>query len=72
VTVAPAPAGLLSFLTMWPTGQSRPLVSTLNDFGGIVLANAAIVPAGQGGSLDVYVTDRTHVIIDINGYFSVQ
>jgi len=34
------------------------------------VANAAIVPAGTDGAINVYVTDRTHVIIDINGYFA--
>lgn len=64
------PRGPLSFLTAWPTGLSRPLVSTLNSFQGVILANAAIVPAGSGGAIDVYATDTTDVIIDINGYFA--
>ncbi len=64
------PSGVLSFLTTWPTGGNQPGVSTLNSFDGSVVANAAIVPAGTGGSINVYVTDRTHVILDINGYFA--
>ena len=32
-------------------------------------ANAAIVPAGAGGAVSVYVSDTTDVILDINGYF---
>lgn len=70
VTVVPTVA--LSFLTLMPTGQARPLVSTLNDFEGVILANAAIVRAGLNDSIDVYVTDQAHVIVDINGYFSAQ
>jgi len=34
------------------------------------LANAAIVPAGSGGSLSVYVSDTSNVILDIDGYFA--
>jgi hypothetical protein len=34
------------------------------------VANAAIVPAGTNGAISVYVTDPTHVVIDINGYFA--
>jgi hypothetical protein len=64
------PDGLLSYLTAWPTGSAQPFVSTLNSFDGSVVANAAIVPAGTDGAISVYVTDRTHVIIDINGYFA--
>jgi hypothetical protein len=63
------PPGFLGYLTTWPTGQAQPLASTLNAFKGLPLANAAIVPAGVGGSIDVYVTNPTQVIIDTNGYF---
>jgi hypothetical protein len=34
------------------------------------VANAAIVPAGAGGAINVFVANRTHVILDINGYFA--
>jgi hypothetical protein len=63
------PSAQLSFLSAWPFGQTRPLVSTLNSFEGAIVANAAIVPAGANGAISVFVTDRTDVIIDINGYF---
>ena len=69
LNVTVVPAGPLSYLTLWPTGQSRPLVSTLNSFGGTVVANAAIVPSGTGGAVSVFVSDQTDVILDINGYF---
>ena len=72
LNVTVVPAGVLSFVTLWPTGLNNPGVSTLNDILGITLANAAIVPAGQNGSIDVYVTDESHVILDMNGYFSAQ
>ena len=67
VTVTPA-ASLL-YLSMWPTGQPLPTVSTLNALDGRWTANAAIVPAGTSGSVSVFVSDTTHVILDINGYF---
>jgi hypothetical protein len=35
-----------------------------------VVANAAIVPAGTGGGISIYVTNQTQVILDINGYFA--
>jgi hypothetical protein len=68
VTVVPH-SGTLGYLTIWPTAEAQPLVSTLNSPDGRVKANAAIVPAGAGGSITVYVTDPTDVILDINGYF---
>ncbi len=64
------PSGPLGYLTAWPTGQVRPLASTLNALTGAITANAAIIPAGTSGSVDVYVTDATNLVIDINGYFA--
>ena len=60
----------LSYLTLYPEGQGRPLVSTLNAVDGQITSNMAIVPAGEGGLIDVYATDWTHFILDISGYFA--
>ena len=60
----------LGYLTVWPTGQDRPTVSTLNDVLGNVIANAAIVVAGTGNDVSAYATNDTDLIIDINGYFA--
>ena len=70
LNVTVVPDGPLAYLTTWPTGSVRPTVSTLNSFDGSVVANAAIVPAGAGGGIDVFVTNQTHVVLDINGYFA--
>jgi hypothetical protein len=64
------PPGPMFYLTAWPTGETIPGVSTLNDLSGAILANAAIVPAGANGAIDIFVSDATNVIIDINGYFA--
>lgn len=69
ITVVPR-AGSLGYLTIWPTGQAQPFVSTLNSVDGRIVANAAIVPAGTNGAISVFATNDTDVIIDINGYFS--
>jgi hypothetical protein len=66
VTVIPR-AGL-GYLTVWPTGETQPLVSTLNS-DGRVKANAAIVPVGTNGAISVYATDTTDLVLDLNGYF---
>src|SRR5204863_1200314 len=66
------PPGFLDFITVWPTGQARPNASTLNGYVNTVIANAAIVPAGTSGSVDVYASQNTHLIIDINGYYAPQ
>jgi len=70
MNVTAVPQGPLGFLTLYPTGQLRPNASTLNAFNGQVVANAAIVQAGTSGAIDVFASDTTNVVIDINGYFA--
>jgi hypothetical protein len=60
----------LGYLTVWPTGEPQPLVSTLNNLTGTIVANAAIVPAGTGGEISVYPTNNTNLVADIDGYFA--
>jgi hypothetical protein len=67
---AAVPKGPLGFVTAWPTGQNQPLVASLNALTGTVTANAAIVPAGTNGAIDVFASNGTDLIIDINGYFA--
>jgi hypothetical protein len=68
VTVVPQTA--LGYLTIWPSDQVQPLVSTLNSPAGVIVANAALVPAAADGSVSIYVTNATDVIVDVNGYFA--
>jgi hypothetical protein len=69
LNVTVVPRGPLVYLTLWPTGQTQPFVSTLNSLDGRVKANAAIVPAGSGGAISVFATNETELILDIDGYF---
>ena len=69
LNITVVPDGPLGYLTIWPTGESQPPVSTLNSPDHRIKANAAIVPAGDQGAVSVYVTDKTNLILDINGYF---
>lgn len=64
------PSGGLGYLTLWPTGQNQPFVSTLNSPKGSIVANAAIVPAGLNGEVSAFVTNDSHLVVDINGYFA--
>jgi hypothetical protein len=72
--VAVVPPGPLGFLTVWPGPISNPLplASTLNDLTGTVVANAAIVQAGMDGSVNVFASNNTDLVIDINGYYVAQ
>ena len=61
----------LAYLTVWPAGQSMPLVSTLSAPTGTITANAAIVAAGTGGDIMAYsYGNATDLVVDINGYFA--
>jgi uncharacterized repeat protein (TIGR03803 family) len=68
--VPPATGDALEYLTVWPEGETQPVVSTLNNFTGTIVANAAIVPAGTSGGVAVYPSDATNLLIDVNGYFA--
>ena len=72
VSTAATPQG--AFLLAWPTG-SPPAPGTITAVmtfgpGVTIFSNAAIVPLGPGESLTVNVSHSTHVIMDVNGYFS--
>src|SRR6202142_3251152 len=64
------PSGPLPYPTLWPAGGARPNVSTLNSFEGLIVANAALVPSGTDGGASPFVTDQTHLILDIDGFFA--
>ncbi len=71
-TVVPIDQHPIGYLSVWPAGQAQPVVSTLNDQTGTIVANAAIVPANArcSGAITAYATDDTQLLIDINGYFA--
>jgi hypothetical protein len=70
LNITVVPPGSLGFLTAYPTGQPLPLAATLNSLEGFIVGNAAIVPAGTSGSIDLYASSPTDVVIDINGCYA--
>jgi len=69
VNLAAVPVGPLGYLTLWPAGRSQPVSSTLNSLDGRVKSSAAIVVAGAGGAVNIFASNATHIVLDINGYF---
>ncbi|MBI4906958.1 MAG: SBBP repeat-containing protein [Acidobacteria bacterium] len=70
INVTAFPGGSpMPFITVYPTGQSQPNASILNAFQGQIVSNAAIVPAGNNGSLNIYTYRRTNVVLELSGYF---
>jgi hypothetical protein len=59
-----------SFLTIWPTGATRPLASSLDWLAGQTVANAVTAKTGTGGGVDVFnLRGGADVIVDISGYY---
>ncbi len=69
VTLVPIQSDPVGYLTIWPTGELQPLVSTMNSLDGRIKANAAIVQSGAAGAVRVYASNTTHVVLDVDGYF---
>jgi alpha-tubulin suppressor-like RCC1 family protein len=63
------PSGPLGYLSLWPQGQTQPLVSTLNALDGAITSNMAIVPTSNG-AINAFASDGTHLILDIAAYFA--
>ncbi|MBI5087974.1 MAG: S8 family serine peptidase [Actinobacteria bacterium] len=58
------------FLSVFPAGQALPTISNLNYPTFDPRANAGVVKLSSSGTLDTLVNRTTHVIIDVNGYFT--
>ncbi len=73
LTMVPAAGGAVDYVSLWPAGSAQPFVSTLDDPQGLIVSNAAIVPAGSpSGGISVYNAgpSATDVILDMDGYFA--
>lgn len=67
VTVTnPAAAG---FLTVWPSGNDRPVASNLNYVGDETVANLVIVGVGTDGAVRIFAQQATDVVVDVVGWF---
>jgi hypothetical protein len=70
LNVTVMPEGPLAYLSVWPTGATQPLVSTLNALDGRIKSNAALATGGNGGEVNVYASNTTHLALDVSGYFT--
>jgi len=57
------------FATVWPCGDERPTVSSLNFAASSVVANNVIAPVGDDGTVCLYSSVGTNAVIDIAGWF---
>jgi hypothetical protein len=58
------------YLTVFPADRGQPVISNLNYPAVDPRANAGMVRLSSGGALNTFVNQTTHVIIDVNGYFT--
>jgi len=66
--VSPTATG---YATVWPSGQARPLASSLNYVPGLIVPNLVIAKLGSSGKVSVYNhAGSTHFVVDILGYLS--
>ena len=61
------------FVTVFPTGVSRPTTSNLNFTAGETIANLVTVGVGTGGQITFYNdTGQTHILADIVGWYDAN
>lgn len=60
------------FVTVFPCGTAIPTASNLNDVANQTIPNAVVAKIGAGGSVCLYTSAATHLIVDIAGYFADQ
>jgi Subtilase family len=58
------------YLTVYPSDGPFPLASNLNYVAATPVANAGLVKLSATGTVNTFVNVATHVIIDVNGYFT--
>ena len=63
--VNPASVG---YLTVYPTGQSRPVASNLNFDPHQAVPNLVEVGLGPSGQVSIYSSSATDVVVDLEGY----
>jgi hypothetical protein len=57
-------------LTVWPSGEPRPLASNLNFGPGLTVANLVTVAVGAGGKVSIYnAGGSSHVVVDVAGWY---
>ncbi len=64
--------GTLGYLTIYPSGGTRPTVASSNYAGADVINGPFAVKLGADGKFRVYTFATTHLVVDIIGYYSEE
>lgn len=66
--VRPSGAG---YVTVWPTGQTRPTASNLNYVKDQTIPNMVLAKVGTGGNISIYTSGGCpNVLVDVVGWFA--
>ena len=70
---ATAPTAAEGFVAAFADGQRRPGTSDLNTAAGQTRSNLAVVQLSRQGRMSLYnATGRTHVVVDVLGYYATE
>src|SRR6478735_5965760 len=68
VTVTDANAA--GYLTVWPSGTTRPTASNVNYQPGVAIPNLVTVPIGADGSVSLFTDAGANLIVDAMGWYT--
>jgi hypothetical protein len=68
VTITRATSG--GHITVYPSGQARPIVSSINYPKAWTGANLVTVPVGADGKVDLYSSGGTDLVADVQGWYA--
>jgi len=69
INVTAVDATTTSYLTVWPTGATRPLASNLNFTANSIVPNLVEIELGQSGQISIYnAFGDVNVLVDVEGY----
>jgi len=57
------------FVTVYPCGAAQPNASNLNFTANSIVPNAVIAKIGDAGKVCIFVSQRTHLVVDVGGFF---
>ncbi len=69
LTVTAVGAQAPGYITVFPRGEQRPTAASVSYRSGGTIANLHLAELGDGGAVSVFSLRRTHVVIDVSGYF---
>jgi hypothetical protein len=58
------------YVTVFPTGVTRPVAANVNYAAGDIVSNSFTVGVGSDGAFNIYAFSTLHFVVDITGYYA--